>query len=226
MNAEKLGFQAIFVTVDSAGIGKRETDLRTTPGGSAPRSAVTSRRWADDMTWKDIPWLRSFTSMKIVLKGVQTGEDAVKALHAGVEGIVVSNHGGRNCDTARPTLEALVEIMAALRADSKYDKAKFEVYVDGGIYRGSDVYKAIALGATAVGIGRAALFGLAAYGQDGVERTLEVLRNELFVVMQMMGKASLADVGPDSISGVQEAIAGASWDTSRSNLTTISFDNL
>eukprot|EP00462_Mataza_sp_D1_P012976 CAMPEP_0175149598 /NCGR_PEP_ID=MMETSP0087-20121206/17338_1 /TAXON_ID=136419 /ORGANISM="Unknown Unknown, Strain D1" /LENGTH=642 /DNA_ID=CAMNT_0016435319 /DNA_START=106 /DNA_END=2034 /DNA_ORIENTATION=- len=222
-NADQLGFSAIFLTVDSAGIGKRERDLRSTPGGSAPRSAATARRWADDMTWKDIPWLRSFTKMKIVLKGVQSGADAVLAYQAGVEGIVVSNHGGRNCDTARPSLEVLVEVMQALKA-ANYDPTRFEVYIDGGIYRGSDVFKALALGATAVGIGRAALFGLAAFGQRGVERTLEILRNELFTVMQMCGKPSVHDIKADSLVGVQEAISAAAWDVANANPTTIQFD--
>lgn len=112
--------------VDSAGIGKRERDLRTTPGGSAPRSAATKRRWADDLTWGDVPWFRTLTPMPLVLKGVQSGADAVLAYQAGLDGIVVSNHGGRNMDTARPALEALVEVMAALRAHG-YDAAKFEV---------------------------------------------------------------------------------------------------
>jgi hypothetical protein len=112
--------------VDSAGIGKRETDLRLTPGGSAPRSKASKRRWADDITWKDVPWFRSITKMPLVLKGVQCGSDAVAAYRHGLDGIVVSNHGGRNMDTARPSLEALVEVMAALRME-KYSRARFQV---------------------------------------------------------------------------------------------------
>lgn len=114
------------IQVDSAGIGKRETDLRLTPGGSAPRSKATKRRWADDLTWDDVPWFRSLTKMPLVLKGVQSGADALLAYENGLNGIVVSNHGGRNMDTARPALEALIEIMATLR-EANYDPKKFEV---------------------------------------------------------------------------------------------------
>jgi len=120
------GMTYVSVQVDSAGIGKRETDLRLTPGGSAPRSKATKRRWADDLTWDDVPWFRSLTKMPIVLKGVQSGADAVMAYEHGLNGIVVSNHGGRNMDTARPALEALIEIMASLQA-ANYNAAKFEV---------------------------------------------------------------------------------------------------
>jgi L-lactate dehydrogenase (cytochrome) len=116
----------LHIQVDSAGIGKRETDLRLTPGGSAPRSKSTKRRWADDLTWDDIPWFRSFTKMPIILKGVQCAADAILAYENGLEGIVVSNHGGRNMDTARPSLEVLIEVMAALRAKD-YKPAKFQV---------------------------------------------------------------------------------------------------
>jgi isopentenyl diphosphate isomerase/L-lactate dehydrogenase-like FMN-dependent dehydrogenase/cytochrome b involved in lipid metabolism/hemoglobin-like flavoprotein/DMSO/TMAO reductase YedYZ molybdopterin-dependent catalytic subunit len=124
---EACGFAGLFVTVDSSGTGKRELDLRSTPGGSAPKTnnnldgsnaskpTIKKRRWASDMTWDDIAWFRSITKMPIVLKGIQTGEDALLAYHHGVDGIVVSNHGGRQVDTARPSLECLVEVMAALR---------------------------------------------------------------------------------------------------------------
>ena len=111
--------------VDSAGIGKRETDLRLTPGGSAPRSAASKRRWAADLTWTDIPWFRNLTKMPIVLKGIQSGADALLAYENGLDGIVVSNHGGRNQDTARPSLEVLIEVMATLRA-AQCDLTKFE----------------------------------------------------------------------------------------------------
>eukprot|EP00892_Ulva_mutabilis_P012875 jgi/Ulvmu1/9960/UM059_0008.1 len=214
--ANELGFSGLFLTVDSAGIGKRETDLRLTPGGSAPRSKATKRRWADDLTWDDIPWFRSLTDMPLVLKGVQSGADAVLAYQHGLNGIVVSNHGGRNMDTARPALEALIEIMASLR-DASYDPKKFEVYIDGGIKRGSDVFKALAIGATAVGIGRAALFGLAGYGQEGVEKTLEILQDELFTTMQMCGAASLKDIVPEMVQGTQQ-VAQWTWATSRDHL--------
>ena len=191
---DALGFSGLFITVDSAGSGKRELDMRSTPGGSAPKTNDKNmQRWSDDMTWDDVAWFRSLTDMPIVLKGIQTAEDALLAYQHGVDGIVVSNHGGRQVDTARPALEVLVEVMDALR-DINYDSERnFEVYVDGGIKRGSDVFKALAVGATAVGIGRAALYGLAAYGQAGVEHTLQILQNELYTTMQFMGTPT---VGP------------------------------
>lgn len=120
MNRRRLWLQ-----VDSAGIGKRETDLRLTPGGSAPRSKASKRRWADDLTWDDVPWCRSLTKMPLVLKGVQCAADALLALDNGLDGIVCSNHGGRNMDTARPALEVLIEVMAALR-ERGYDASKFQ----------------------------------------------------------------------------------------------------
>jgi L-lactate dehydrogenase (cytochrome) len=142
------------------------------------------------MTWDDIPFFRENTDMKICLKGIQSAEDAVLAYKAGVDGIVVSNHGGRNCDTARPSLEVLVEVMDALRA-AKYDDSRFEVYLDGGVHRGGDIFKALAIGARAVGIGKAALLGMSAYGQEGVEKTLDILRDEFESTMQFMGCPSL-----------------------------------
>eukprot|EP00958_Prasinococcus_capsulatus_P015662 scaffold1675_cov361-Prasinococcus_capsulatus_cf.AAC.3 len=222
--AEALGYKALFLTVDSAGLGKRETDLRTTPGGSAPRSNAKSlRRWADDLTWKDIPWFRSITKMKLVLKGVQSGADAVLAYKAGVDGIVVSNHGGRNCDTSRPTLQVLYEVTQALKG-IRYDRKKFDVYLDGGIKRGSDIFKAVALGATAVGIGRAALFGLAAYGQEGVEHTVDILKDELRNTMMFMGVNRLDEIKPEMLSGVH-AVCGPDaqpvWDVSRAHVTNV-----
>jgi len=240
--AERLGFAALFVTVDSAGIGKRERDLRLTPGGSAPRSVATKRRWASDMTWEDLHWLRTLFTGKIVLKGVQCAADAVRAYREGADGIVISNHGGRNMDTARPSLEVLIEVMPALRREwgTAGDASMrciaqclpapkprpFEVLIDGGIMRGSDVYKAIALGAKAVGIGRAALWGLSAYGQQGTEQVLKILRNELFTTMQMMGKTHLHQLAADSLAGVDEAIRGAAWadSASRDHLPPLALD--
>jgi len=219
--ATELGYKALFVTVDSAGIGKRETDLRYTPGGSAPRSKNTQRRWADDLTWEDIKFFRKLTDMKLCLKGVQCAEDALLAYKAGVDGIVVSNHGGRNCDTARPSLEVLVEVMDALRA-AKYDERKFEVFMDGGIHRGGDIFKALAIGARAVGIGKAALLGMSAYGQEGVEKTLEILQEEFESTMQFMGCPSLKDISRSHIRGYDRLLTEPVWNySSRDHLVPI-----
>eukprot|EP00045_Choanoeca_perplexa_P015963 m.208202 g.208202 ORF g.208202 m.208202 type:complete len:189 (-) comp17130_c0_seq12:1114-1680(-) len=124
------------------------------------------------LSWKDIDWLRSVTKLPLVLKGVQSAEDAIMAAERGLEGIVCSNHGGRQLDTARSGIEVLVEVMAALRARGLQDA--MEVYVDGGIRRGSDVIKALALGAKAVGIGRPTLYAMAGYGAKGVEHVFQV----------------------------------------------------
>jgi len=156
--------------------------------------------------------------MKLVLKGIQSAEDALLAYRAGVDGIVVSNHGGRNCDTARPSLEALVEVMDALRT-AEYDPAKFEVFMDGGIHRGGDIFKALAIGAKAVGIGKAALLGMSAYGQEGVEKTLEILEDEFASTMQFMGTPSLQDINLAHIRGHDKLSEVPAWNyTSREHL--------
>jgi hypothetical protein len=132
--------------------------------------------------------------MKIILKGVGTAEDAVRALEAGCDGVLLSNHGGRQLDFARSGLEVLPEAMAALRAHKKYSADKFEVYVDGGVRRGTDVFKALALGAKAVGIGRPALYAMSAFGAEGVAKMLQILKAELEMTMRLMGTAKLSDI--------------------------------
>ena len=112
----------------------------------------------------------------IILKGISTAEDAILAYESGVQGIVLSNHGGRQLDTSRSGLEVLVEVVTALRLRGYYTDPKFEIFVDGGVRRASDVLKALALGAKAVGVGRAFLYAFCAYGQDGVERAIQIFR--------------------------------------------------
>lgn len=113
--------------------------------------------------------------MDIILKGVATPEDAILALEAGVQGIVLSNHGGRQLDTSRSGLENLVDIVAALKTRGPWPNPNFSVFVDGGVRRGSDVLKALALGASAVGIGRGFLYAFCSYGQEGVEKAFKIL---------------------------------------------------
>ena len=115
----------------------------------------------------------------------------------GVAGIVVSNHGGRQLDCARSGIEMLCEVCDALRAAGQLQR--LDVYMDGGVRRGSDIYKAVALGARAVGIGRPALFGLGAYGQEGVERCIEILKEELVMTMMLMGCPTVADIRRESV---------------------------
>ena len=145
------------------------------------------------LNWKDLEWIkRECGSMKVVLKGIQCGEDAVLAVQHGVDAIVLSNHGGRQLDYGRSGIEILAEVMEHLEANSM--KNKIEVWVDGGIRRGTDIFKALALGASCVGIGRPFLFGMACYGQDGVARVMQILKNEFEVCMQMMGCQSVEDI--------------------------------
>jgi isopentenyl diphosphate isomerase/L-lactate dehydrogenase-like FMN-dependent dehydrogenase len=142
---------------------------------------------ANPGTWEMVDRLKKFTSMKLVLKGIVTREDAETAIQHGVDGIVVSNHGGRAEETGRATIESLPEVVEAVRG-------RVPVMIDGGIRRGTDIFKALALGATAVGIGRPYLWGLAAFGQAGVERVLEILRAELLLTMRQCGTRSIREI--------------------------------
>ncbi|PYD07382.1 L-lactate dehydrogenase, partial [Pseudomonas syringae pv. pisi] len=122
------------------------------------------------LNWNDIAWFRSITKMPILLKGVQRVEDGILALKYGLDGIVISNHGGRQLDLVKPPIEVLAELQSTLRM-RKMDK-KMEVFIDGGVRRGSDVIKAIALGATGVGIGRPFLYAMSTYGDHGVSKAI------------------------------------------------------
>jgi isopentenyl diphosphate isomerase/L-lactate dehydrogenase-like FMN-dependent dehydrogenase len=131
--------------------------------------------------------LRDATSMKVVLKGIVTAEDATVALRYGVDGLLVSNHGGRSEESMRSSIEALPEVIEAVGG-------KIPTMVDSGFRRGSDIFKALALGADAVGIGRPYVWGLAAFGQEGVGRVLDILRAELEVTMRSVGAASIGEM--------------------------------
>jgi isopentenyl diphosphate isomerase/L-lactate dehydrogenase-like FMN-dependent dehydrogenase len=145
-----------------------------------------------DLTWEFVDRLKDATTMKVFLKGIVTGEDAALALERGVDGIVVSNHGGRAEESGRATIECLPEVAAAV-------SGRIPVVIDGGFRRGTDVFKALALGADAVGIGRPYLWGLAAFGQAGVEAVLTILRRELEMVMRQAGTRTIASIGPEYI---------------------------
>ena len=177
------GYRAIVVTVDLPEVGRRERDLRTGFETPASLSEVTD----NTLTWRDLEWLRAQTALPVLVKGILTGEDAVLATEAGVEGIVVSNHGGRQLDGVAASLDALPEIVEAAG-----DRA--EILLDGGVRRGTDVVKALALGARVVLVGRAALYGLAVGGAEGVERVLGLLREEVELALALCGCPSPADV--------------------------------
>jgi isopentenyl diphosphate isomerase/L-lactate dehydrogenase-like FMN-dependent dehydrogenase len=144
------------------------------------------------LTWDFIKRLKDVTKMKVLIKGLESREDAELAVQHGADGIIVSNHGGRATETGRGTLEALPEVIAAVRG-------RVPVLVDGGVRRGTDVLKALALGATAVGIGRPYVWGLGAFGQPGVERVLDILNNELRLAMAGVGARSLHEITKASI---------------------------
>lgn len=143
-------------------------------------------------TWSYVDRLKKMTKMKLVLKGIDTAEDAALAREHGVDGIVVSNHGGRATETGRGTIDILPEVVDAVGG-------QIEVFVDGGFRRGSDVYKALAIGARAVGIGRPYIYGLASFGQEGVERVLDIMRAELTLTMRQCGTPSIAQVTRASV---------------------------
>jgi 4-hydroxymandelate oxidase len=136
--------------------------------------------------------LRKLVSVKFLVKGIVTAEDATLAMQAGVDGIVVSNHGGRSEETLRSTIECLPEIVAAVAG-------RIPVFIDGGIRRGTDIFKALALGATAVGVGRPQAWGLAAFGQPGVEAIGDLLTRELRIIMRQAGTAELASINKDHL---------------------------
>jgi 4-hydroxymandelate oxidase len=177
------GYRAIVVTVDLAEVGRRERDLRTGFETPASLSEVTD----NSLTWLDLEWLRAHTALPILVKGILTAEDAVLATEAGMDGIIVSNHGGRQLDGVAASLDALPEVVEAAG-----DRA--EILLDGGVRRGTDVVKALALGARSVLVGRAALYGLAVGGAEGVERVLGLLREEVELALALCGCASPADV--------------------------------
>ncbi len=141
------------------------------------------------LDWDVVDRIRDGTSMKLVVKGILTPEDARLCVEHGVDGIVVSNHGGRAEDSGLASIEVLPEIVAAV-------KGRIPILIDSGFRRGTDVFKALALGASAVCIGRPYLWGLAAFGQDGVEAVLAILRRELETIMTEMGTPNLGSITP------------------------------
>ncbi len=192
--AEAAGYRAIVVTVDSPRWGQKERHLRSEETYAWPPSGnLLSEPPLDEddqgeaLTWDDLRWLRGMTSLPIVIKGILTAEDAVLGVESGVAGLVVSNHGGRQLDTVAATIEVLPEVVAAVAN-------RCEVYLDGGIRRGTDVLKALALGARAVFVGRPVLWGLAASGAEGAQHVLELLRDELELTMALAGCPDIASI--------------------------------
>jgi 4-hydroxymandelate oxidase len=143
-------------------------------------------------TWRELEWLVKWSPVPVLTKGVLRADDALRCADCGARGIIISNHGGRHLDTTVTTAAAIGDIAAAIGT-------KAEVYVDGGIRRGTDILKALALGARAVLVGRPILWGLAVEGADGVAKVIDHLRVELVRAMQLSGTASLRDITPDIV---------------------------
>uniref|UniRef100_A0A3P8RR94 (S)-2-hydroxy-acid oxidase n=1 Tax=Amphiprion percula TaxID=161767 RepID=A0A3P8RR94_AMPPE len=208
--AEKAGYKAIFVTVDTPYLGKRLDDMRnrfkmpphlSLSNFSTASLAFSEGNYGNDsglavyvakaidpaICWDDITWLKRNTHLPVIVKGILNGEDALQAVRYGVNGILVSNHGARQLDGVPATLDVLEEVVTAVQGCC-------DVYMDGGVRRGTDVLKALALGAKAVFIGRPVLWGLACQGEQGVTEILELLKEELRLAMALSGCRSVAEV--------------------------------
>ncbi|KAK3940673.1 FMN-dependent dehydrogenase-domain-containing protein [Diplogelasinospora grovesii] len=209
-HAEKRGCKALFITVDAPQLGRREKDMRSKFGeqgsnvqsGTATDTSQGAARAISSfidpgLSWKDIPWFKGITKMPIILKGVQRVEDVVRAIECGVQGVVLSNHGGRQLDFARSGIEILAETMPVLR-DLGIEN-KIEIYIDGGVRRATDIIKALCLGAKGVGIGRPFLYAMSAYGLAGVDRAMQLLKDEMEMNMRLIGANSVADLTPNMV---------------------------
>ena len=196
--AEAAGVRALCLTVDTPVLGTRTRQQRVrfalrpelpTPHldatGRGRLSVVDGKR--EPLTWRDVEWLRSIVTVPLLLKGIMTGSDAVRALDAGAAGIIVSNHGARNLDTLPASIDALPEVVARVAG-------RVPLLVDGGIRRGTDVVKALARGASAVLIGRPYAYALAVNGADGVTHVLRILQQELETAMALLGRARIAEL--------------------------------
>jgi 4-hydroxymandelate oxidase len=172
--------------------GNPLTDLRNRPMVNALTPPPAPQREIGTPTWDYVKRLRDATGMKLLVKGIVTREDAELALEHGVDGIYISNHGGRAENSLRSTVECVADVAAGVRR-------RAPILVDGGFRRGTDVYKALALGATAVGIGRPYIWGLASFGQEGVEAVLTILRRELELIMRQSGTTSISRITPAHI---------------------------
>ncbi|EPQ64792.1 Bgt-1186 [Blumeria graminis f. sp. tritici] len=197
-HAEGRGCKGLFITVDAPQLGRREKDMRSKHFNFESGPHLDTGREASEgvtraissfidpsLNWEDISWFRKITTMPIVLKGVQCVEDVLRAIESGIQGVVLSNHGGRQLDFARPGIEILAEVMPILR--QRGWQSRIEIYIDGGIRRATDIVKALCLGAKGVGIGRPFLYAMSAYGQLGVERAMQLLKDEMEMNLRLIG---------------------------------------
>jgi len=187
---ESQGCRALCITVDTPVGGARNRQERVDfklPADVKAPYMVNPGPQKLPLTWKEIEWLISFAKIPVLVKGILNPDDAEKAIQSGVSGIIVSNHSGRNLDTVPATIEALPRIVARINK-------RVPVLMDGGIRRGTDVLKAIAMGANAVLVGKPICFGLACGGAEGVTKVLTILRNEFELAMALTGRATIADI--------------------------------
>eukprot|EP00756_Hemistasia_phaeocysticola_P053682 Hpha_TRINITY_DN29641_c0_g1::TRINITY_DN29641_c0_g1_i1::g.165142::m.165142/K00101/lldD; L-lactate dehydrogenase (cytochrome) len=205
LKAVRLGMKALVVTVDLPVMSRRERDMRNSGATVAVphlgNKKVEGSGVSDSLTlhdpafgWGDIAWVRSLLppGMPLVLKGIQCAEDAVLAVQHGADGIIVSNHGGRSLDGSRAAIDALPEVVGALREAGL--RGKVQVLLESGVRRGVDVLRALALGADGVGLARPFLYALGAFGEAGVRRALDLLAHETLVSMQLLGCSTVGEV--------------------------------
>ncbi|XP_042039871.1 (S)-2-hydroxy-acid oxidase GLO1-like [Salvia splendens] len=206
--AERAGFKAIALTVDTPRLGRRESDIKNRPvlppgltlknvegldlgkidvANDSGLASLVAGQTDSTLSWKDVKWLQSITSMPILVKGVLTAEDARIVVQSGAAGIIVSNHGGRQLDYVPSTIMALEEVV-------KGAQGRVPVFLDGGVRRGTDVFKALALGAAGIFIGRPVVFSLASEGEAGVRKVLQMLRDEFELTMALSGCRSLSEI--------------------------------
>uniref|UniRef100_A0A673WA84 (S)-2-hydroxy-acid oxidase n=1 Tax=Salmo trutta TaxID=8032 RepID=A0A673WA84_SALTR len=208
---EALGYKALVLTVDVPYTGKRRNDIRNqfklpphlkvknfdgvfqeATGPAGEEYGVPANTLDPSISWKDVYWLQSLTRLPIIIKGILTKEDAELAVEHGVQGIIVSNHGGRQLDGGPATIDALSEIVDTVQG-------RIEVYLDGGVRTGSDVLKAVALGAKCVFIGRPAVWGLAYKGEEGLKEVLHILNDEFRLSMALSGCRNVAEINRNLI---------------------------
>ncbi|KFP28755.1 Hydroxyacid oxidase 1, partial [Colius striatus] len=196
--AERAGYKGVFVTVDTPILGRRIDDvrnrfqlpphLRKDFGENSGLAVYVAETIDASLNWEDIKWLRELTSLPIVVKGILRADDAKEAVKIGVNGILVSNHGARQLDGVPATIDVLPEIVEAV-------EGRVEVFLDGGVRKGTDVLKALALGAKAVFIGRPVLWGLAYQGEEGAKEVLRVLKEEFRLAMALTGCHKVEEIG-------------------------------
>ncbi|CAG7832820.1 unnamed protein product, partial [Allacma fusca] len=215
--AEAAGFEALCLTVDAPYFGKRRLNFRNkfylprhlrmanfqhgsgesegvgASGGGSALNEYIDRNLDQSLTWEIIPWLKKVTRLPIIVKGILTAEDAKLALEFGVDGIFVSNHGGRQLDTVLASIDALPEIVEVV-------KGRCDIYLDGGVSTGKDIFKALALGATMVFAGRPFLWGLTVAGEEGSKKILKTFKDELDLTMSLSGISNVKDITPEYVS--------------------------